>query len=377
VLARLAGAPPGTKGISLFLVPKLLGCGSSNERPNALRCDGIEHKMGIRGSATCTMTFDGATGWMVGEPNRGLAAMFVMMNSARLHVGACGLGLAEAAHQSALAYARERRQMKAVPRSPEAGAADPIIFHPAVRRMLLAQKANIEGGRALAYWTGLLIDQAEFHSDAQVRAQSEELVSLLTPVVKAFLTENAFLCGSLAVQVHGGYGYIRDTGIEQYVRDSRVTMIYEGTNEIQAIDLLQRKVLADGGARLETFLKRVDEETALSAGSEHACGYSHQLAQIAACVRQATGAIVRRAKTDAEAPYRIADEYLRLMAQAMLAYFWCMAARVAGGRADSDDRFYAQKLATARYYFSYLAPDAARCAAIIGADDRPLGTEII
>ena len=377
VLARLPDAPAGTRGISLFLVPKVLDFDGSAKRPNALRCDGIEHKMGIRGSATCTLTFDGATGWMVGEPNRGLAAMFVMMNAARLHVGASGLGLAEAAHQNAMAYSRERRQGKAAPRPAVAGAADAIIDHAAVRRMLLTQKALVEGGRALAYWTGLLIDQAEHQPDAGMRAEGEELASLLTPVVKAFLTENAFECSSLAVQIFGGHGYITDTGVDQYLRDSRVTMIYEGTNEVQAIDLLQRKVLADGGRRLERLLTIVDLEAQRSAASAHARNFSARLAEIARQLRAATAQVVHRAQADAEAPFRIAGEYLHLVAHCMLAHFWCMAGRVAGGRADAGDPFYAQKLATANYYFTYLAPEAERCAQIIGADERPLGREII
>jgi len=377
VLARLPDAPAGNRGISLFLVPKLLDHGTATERPNALRCEGIEHKMGIRGSATCVMTFDGATGWLVGEPHRGLGAMFVMMNAARLHVGMSGLGLAEISHQNALAYARERRQLKAVPRPHEAGAADPIIHHAAVRRMLLTQKALIEGGRALAYWIGLLLDLSEHHAEAQMREECEGLVSLLTPVIKAFMTETAFQGSSLTVQVYGGHGYIRDSGVDQFVRDSRVTMIYEGTNEIQAIDLLQRKVLADGGRRLEKLLATVDAEAQRSMQSVHAREFAGRLAEMTGLLRRATAQIAQRAQDDPEAPYRVADEYLHLVAHCMLAHFWCMAARVAGSKAASGDRYYAQKLATAKYYFTYLAPEAARCAAIIDADEHPLGREII
>jgi alkylation response protein AidB-like acyl-CoA dehydrogenase len=378
VLARLPGAPQGTAGISLFLVPKMIEDPQGQMTFNALRCDGIEHKMGIRGSATCTMSFEGAQGWLVGEENRGLACMFVMMNAARLHVGICGLGLAEVAHQNALAYAKERRQMKAVPRPPEAlrGAADPIFYHASVRRLLLGQKALIEGGRALAYWTALLLDLADHHADAAVREECEDLVSLLTPVLKAFLTQSAFTGASDAVQVLGGHGYIRDSGIEQFLRDARITMIYEGTNEIQAVDLVKRKVLADGGRRLERLLSRIDEEVRCAKQSDAAATLATRLASMAARLRAATAQIASRAARDEEAPYRVAGEYLHLVAHCALACFWCMAARVAGPRAAAGEPFHAAKLATANHYFTYLAPEATRCAEIIAQDEQALTTEI-
>jgi hypothetical protein len=262
--------------------------------------------------------------------------------------------------------------MKAVPRPPEPlrGNADPIVFHAAVRRLLLGQKARNEGARALTYWTALLLDQADHHAEPSVRAECDDLVSLLTPVLKAYLTENAFQGASDAVQVFGGHGYIRGSGIEQFLRDSRITMIYEGTNEIQAVDLLTRKVLTDGGRRLERFLARVDEEVRASTQSSFASGFATRLAAMAARVRSATAQIASRATRDAEAPYRVAGEYLRLVAHCGLAYVWCMAARVAGPRAA--DPFYAGKLATAQHYFSYPAAEASRCAEIIEHDEHPL-----
>ena len=252
VLARLPDAPPGTKGISLFLVPKVLpnADGSLGAR-NGIACGRIEEKMGIHGNATCEMNLIGATGWLVGEPNKGLNAMFVMMNAARIGVGIQSLGLMEVAYQNSLAYAKDRTQGRSLtgPKAPDKPA-DPIIVHPDVRRMLLTQKAYAEGSRCFAYWLALQADVAESHPDEGARRAAHDVLSLLTPVVKAFLTDNAFLTTNLALQVHGGHGYIREWGMEQYVRDSRINMIYEGTNTIQALDLLGRKGLGDSGARL-------------------------------------------------------------------------------------------------------------------------------
>ena len=261
VLARLPDAPEGTKGISLFIVPKFIpnADGSLGER-NAFQCARIEEKMGIHGNATCVMDFEGATGWLVGSENRGLNAMFVMMNAARIGVGLQSLGLMEVAYQNAAVYAKERLQMRSLtgPKAPDK-AADPIIVHPDVRRMLLTQRAWIEGSRAFASWLALQADIAESHPDESVRDDAEGLLGLLTPIVKAFLTDNGFESTNMAMQVYGGHGYIREWGMEQYVRDARINMIYEGTNGIQALDLLGRKVLQDGGKRLKQFGEMVRE----------------------------------------------------------------------------------------------------------------------
>lgn len=360
VLARIHDAPSGTKGISLFLCPKILPGGERN----SLRCDGIEKKMGIKGSATCVMSFDGATGWLVGEPHRGLAAMFAMMNAARLHVGLQGVGHAESAYQNALRYALERTQMRAPQRPADrAGeAADPIVLHPAMRHNLLRQRALLEGGRLLAYETSHLLDVAEQHPDASVRSTAHGEASLLTPIVKAFLTDNGFAGAQAAQQVFGGHGYVHDFGAEQCVRDSRISRIYEGTNEIQAIDLLVRKVVPDGGARLAALIVRLDAELpegALSVPARQA------LSQWQAVTRQ----IVQQAATDSELPYRVADDYLRLAGLTLLAQGWARADAVAA-RSDSD--FHRAKRETARYYVDFVLPETGLCLARIGAGQNSL-----
>jgi len=360
VLARIAEAPAGTKGISLFLVPKFL---PSGER-NTLRCDGLEKKMGIKGSATCVMSFDGATGWLVGEPNRGLAAMFSMMNAARLHVGLQGVGHSESAYQNALRYAFDRTQMRAPQRPPDRASepADPIVLHPAMRHNLLRQRALLEGGRVLAYETSHWLDVAEQHPDAAVRATAHDEVSLLTPVIKAFLTDNGFAAAVAAQQVFGGHGYMHDFGAEQCVRDSRISLIYEGTNEIQAIDLLVRKVLPDGGAKLGALIHRLDGELPESELAVRARAWLTEWQQL-------TQQVVRQAATDSELPYRVADDYLRLAGLVLLAQGWARADAVA---ARSGSAFHAAKCETARYYVDFVLPEASLCMARIRAGKNPL-----
>ena len=259
VLARLPDAPAGIKGVSLFIVPKFLvkPDGSIGER-NAIFCGGLEHKMGIHGNATAQIVIDGATGWMVGQPNKGMQAMFVMMNAARLGVGNQSLGLTEVAYQNALAYAKERIQMRSLsgPKAKDKPA-DPIIVHPDVRKMLLTAKAYAEGGRALAIYCSVLLDKAHYHPDEKVRKDSDEMLSLLTPIVKAFTTDNGHIATNACMQVFGGHGYIHEWGMEQFARDNRINMIYEGTNTIQSLDLLGRKILGNNGATLKKFGKLV------------------------------------------------------------------------------------------------------------------------
>lgn len=361
VLARISGAPAGTKGLSLFLVPKLLPGGERN----ALRCDGIEKKMGIKGSATCVMSFDGATGWLVGEAHRGLAAMFVMMNAARLHVGLQGLGHSESAFQNSLRYANERLQMRAPQReaSRQGEAADPIVRHPAMRHNLLRQRALLEGGRVLAYETAHGLDVAERHPDAAARQQAHDEVSLLTPIVKAFLTDNGFAGAQAAQQVFGGHGYVHDHGIEQCVRDSRISRIYEGTNEIQAIDLLVRKVLPDQGARLGALLDRLERALPRGDAAQHVTAWL-------AHWRQITQHIVQHSAADAELPYRVADEYLRFAGLVLLAQAWARAEAVAARHPRSA--FHDAKRDTARYYFDHVLPEAGLCLARMRAGQNPL-----
>ena len=304
VLARLPDAPAGPKGLSLFLVPKVLHSGM----PNAVVCERIEEKMGLHGSPTCVMRFDDATGWLVGEPHKGLQAMFVMMNAARLHVGLQGIGLLEAAWQKASAYAQERRQMRAP------GTTEPVSLiqdHPAIRRILHTQRAWIDGGRVLAYHTALQLDAAQHHGDASERAAAQRWCALVTPVLKAALTEQGFQGASACLQVFGGHGYVREWGIEQIVRDARVSMIYEGTNEIQAIDLLVRKVLVDGGQGLSALLASLPGPPATPAASAR----RHALTEI-------TQTLAIAAQTDPELPYWVADDYLRAVALVLLEWAW-------------------------------------------------------
>ena len=303
VLARLPDAPAGPKGLSLFLVPKVLQDGSRN----AVVCERIEEKMGLHGSPTCVMRFDDATGWLVGEPNKGLNAMFVMMNAARLHVGLQGIGLLEAAWQKASAYAAERRQMRA----PGAKDTSLIHDHPAIRRILHTQRAWIDGGRVLAYHTALQLDVAKHSTDAGERAAAQRWCALVTPVLKAALTDQGFHGASACLQVFGGHGYVSEWGIEQIVRDARVAMIYEGTNEIQAIDLLVRKVLADGGQGLAALLATLPG----AAPSPAASARRHALVEI-------TQTLAIAAQTDPELPYWVADDYLRAVALVLLDWAW-------------------------------------------------------
>jgi len=318
VLARLPGAPGGPKGLSLFLVPKQLPDGHHN----AVACERIEEKMGLHGSPTCVMRFDAATGWLIGQPGAGLNAMFVMMNAARLHVALQGVGLLDAAWQKAHAYALERRQMRApgpAPASRGSEPADLIAEHPAVRRVLDVQRAWIDGGRLLAYRTGLLLDVARHHPDATERAQAQQWCSLVTPVLKAAWTHQAFHGASECLQVFGGHGYVREWGIEQIVRDARVAMIYEGTNEIQAIDLLLRKVLPDGGQALGAVL--VGLRGSLDASRPFDAEVLRRLAELRYLITTLCAACAAPGADPALAA-RVADDTLRAVALVLLAWAW-------------------------------------------------------
>ncbi|NVK41114.1 MAG: acyl-CoA dehydrogenase family protein [Oceanospirillaceae bacterium] len=349
VLARLPDAPPGSRGLSLFLVPKWLEQDGEREH-NGVHCTGIEHKMGIRGSATCSLSFEGATGWLVGEPHTGLKAMFVMMNSARLHVGLQGLGHAEKALQAATGYAAERRQMRAVsrPAGVEPATVDPIGYHAPVRHTLLELRAVTEGMRALGYWTAHMLD-AMHQAGEGMDAPLKQRVALLTPVIKAFFSEQGFSLSSKSLQMFGGYGYMNEYGIEQTLRDSRIVMIYEGTNEIQANDLL-RKVLADGGQGLRELLALVRDEGRCLASSFPA--YADRLDTLCDAQDEVMGMLVDH--QDAEYPYRAAGNFLRLTGLLLLAYTW---ARTVPKCVDRKDAFYREKLDTADFFFNYLLPE--------------------
>ncbi len=367
VLARLPDAPPGSKGISLFVVPKYLPVGEGDDATvgerNPIFCGAIEHKMGIHGNATCQLNLDGATGWMVGEPNKGLAAMFVMMNGARLGVGVQGLGLTEIAYQNAAAYAKDRLQGRSLsgPKAPDRPA-DPIIVHPDVRRLLLTARAYAEGGRAFATWVALQSDLLK-HPDEAVAKDADDLMALMTPVVKAFMTDNGFTAASGCLQVFGGHGYIAEWGIEQMVRDARINMIYEGTNTIQALDLLGRKVLSDNGARMRKFAKLIGAFVAANKDDPAMKEFVEPLADLGDKVTKLTMELGMKAMQSPDEVGAAAVDYLRVLGHLIYAYFWARMAKVAlakladGGAAV--DPFYKAKLATARFYFAKLLPETA------------------
>jgi alkylation response protein AidB-like acyl-CoA dehydrogenase len=361
VLARLPDAPQGSKGISLFVVPKFLpnADGSLGAR-NPIFCTGLEHKMGINGSATAQLSLDGATGWLVGQPHKGLAAMFVMMNAARIGVGMQGLGLTEVAYQNAVAYAKDRIQMRSLsgPKATDKPA-DPIIVHPDVRKMLLTARAYAEGGRALAMWTTLQIDKALATDDDEERAEAEDLVALITPIVKAFLTDNAWLATSHCMQVFGGHGYVKEWGMEQFVRDARINMIYEGTNTIQSLDLLGRKVLQDNGRKLKKFGKLVTEFIEEEGTNEAMQEFVNPLADLGDKVTKLTTELGMKAFQNPDEVGGAAVDYLRVCGHLVFAYFFARMAKIALAKQDSGDPFYTAKLHTARFYFAKLLPETA------------------
>ncbi|MDC8804150.1 acyl-CoA dehydrogenase C-terminal domain-containing protein [Halomonas pacifica] len=361
VLAKLPDAPEGSKGISLFVVPKFLpdADGNPGER-NGVVCGSLEHKMGIHGNATCVMNFDGAKGFLVGAPNKGLACMFTMMNAARIGVGIQGLGLAEASFQNALAYARDRLQMRALsgPKAPEK-AADPIIVHPDVRRMLLTQKAFAEGGRMLVLYTAQMIDIVEHGSDAAEQERAETLLGLLTPIVKAFLTEVGFEATNEGVQVFGGHGFIQEWGMEQLVRDARITRLYEGTTGIQALDLLGRKVLMSQGESLKVFTKEIHKFCQAEEGNSALAEFVRPLAKLNAEWGELTMGIGMKAMADREEVGAASVDYLMYSGYVTLAYLFARAARQAQAtlaEGSEDAAFYRGKLNTARFYFERLLP---------------------
>lgn len=351
VLARLPDAPAGTRGISLFLVPKLL-----DGKPNGVQCGGIEKKMGIKGSATCAMNFDKARGFLIGEPNKGLSAMFVMMNAARLHVALQGLSHAEISHQNALSYAMERRQMRAARRAQPEAAADLIIEHPAIRRILLEQRVVVRAERMLSYWVAHLLDVAAHDASEQRRSQSNQLVSLLTPVLKAVLTENGFLLSSSALQVLGGHGYIHENGVEQAVRDSRIALLYEGTTEIQANDLVMRKILADRGVALRSLLSLLAEEAALGAGLALCADLASRFQEALEALQHSTEVLTAWVDGDRERALRGAVDYQWQLGLVLMAYAVLKAARVAAVRVPDQA---SQRLEDAQYYFDFVLPQAA------------------
>ncbi|KGH26542.1 MULTISPECIES: acyl-CoA dehydrogenase C-terminal domain-containing protein [Comamonas] len=363
VLARLPDAPVGSKGISLFVVPKfkVKADGSLGER-NPIFCGALEHKMGIHGNATAQINIDGAVGTLVGEPNKGLQAMFVMMNAARLGVGNQSLGLTEVAYQNALAYAKDRLQMRSLSGvKAKDKPADPIIVHPDVRRMLLTAKAYAEGGRALSTFCGLLLDKELHHPDEKVRKDSGELVALLTPIVKAFITDNGWTATALSQQVFGGHGFIKEWGMEQFVRDARINMIYEGTNGIQALDLLGRKILGNQGATLKKFGKLIAQLVEEEGVNEKMSEFITPIAMLGEQMTKFTTEIGFKGMQNPDEVGAAAVDYLRVAGHLVFGYLFARMAQVALREiaAGNADPFYLGKLQTARFYFAKLFPETA------------------
>jgi alkylation response protein AidB-like acyl-CoA dehydrogenase len=363
VLARLPDAPQGSKGISLFIVPKfnVSEDGSIGSR-NGIYCGGLEHKMGIHGNATAQIVLEDAVGSMVGAPNKGLAAMFVMMNAARLGVGNQSLGLTEVAYQNALAYAKDRIQMRSLSGVKARDlAADPIIVHPDVRKMLLTAKAYAEGGRALAIYCTMLLDKELYHPDEKVRKDSGEIVALLTPIVKAFLSDNGHIATNACMQVFGGHGYIKEWGMEQLVRDNRINMLYEGTNTVQSLDLLGRKVLGNNGATLKKFGKVIGALIAEEGVNEKMAEFINPLAYLADQMTKFTTELGFKGFQNPDEVGAAAVDYLRVAGHLVFGYFWARMAQVALREiaAGNNDPFYLAKVQTARFYFAKLFPETA------------------
>ena len=367
VLARLPDAPKGVKGISLLLVPKYLpNADNSLGNSNGVAVTAIEHKMGIHGTSTCQLAFDGSQGWLVGRLHKGMEGMFKMMNSERLSVGIQGLGLGEAAYQAAVYYAKDRVQGRALggAKQPEK-AADSIIVHPDVRRMLMTMRAHNEGCRALGAWVARAMDAERFSPDPEVKQRAADFVQLMTPVVKALFTDLGFESTNLAVQVYGGHGYIAESGVEQYVRDARIAMIYEGTNGIQALDLVGRKLPAHMGRYLRSFFHPVSNFIEENGGSADK-GFSKMiegLGQAFGALQLSTGLIAERGLKDPEEAGAAATDYLRLLGLVAMGYCFARSAQVAMARLaeGSDEGFYRSKLATARFFFDRLLPQATTC----------------
>ena len=363
VLARIEGAPEGTRGISLFIVPKSIpdAQGNPGER-NAVKCLGLEEKMGIHGNATCVIGHEEATGWLVGEENRGLSLMFVMVNEARIGVGLQGIAQAEAAYQAAAQFARERLQGRSLtgPKNPD-GPADPIIVHPDVRRMLMDSRAVIEGGRAFLLWTALHGDLSEAGADEAVRQKGQDYMALMTPVLKAFLTDRGFRICSDAMQVHGGSGFTEHFPVSQYLRDVRIALIYEGTNGVQALDLVGRKLAANGGRAVMGFFAEVDAYVAAHDGDDALKPFMEGLARAKGELQEATMWLMQNGLANPDNAGAASTDYLHLFGLTGLAYMWCQIAEAAQAKiaAGDADPFYANKLTVGRYYIERILPETA------------------
>ena len=361
VLARIEGAPAGVKGISLFVVPKfMVGDDGSIGARNGVQCVGLEHKMGIHGNATCVMQYEDAVGWLVGEENAGLKAMFVMMNEARLGTGLQGLAIGTNAYQAAVDFARDRLQGRSLtgPKNPS-GPADPIIVHPDVRRMLLESRAFVEGGQMFILYTALQADLQRSADEAQ-RNKAQDYMGLLTPVVKGYLTDRGFHVASLAMQVHGGSGYTEHFTASQSLRDARITMIYEGTNGIQALDLVGRKLAANGGRGIMTWFAELDAFVADNQGAANIKAYVDAVAATKAKLQEATMWLMQNGMQNPDNAGAASTDYLQLFGVTALTYMWALMAKAAQAKIDAGDSdpFYLTKLQTGRYFLERIVPDA-------------------
>ncbi len=366
VLARLPDAPEGVKGISLFVVPKYLANedGSLGERNSGAVCGAIEHKMGIHANSTCVMNYDDAIGWLVGEPHKGLRAMFAMMNAARLGVAMQGLGIAEVAYQNGVAYAKDRLQMRSLTGTKfEDKPADPIIVHPDVRKMLLTGKAFTEGARALAYWGAMALDGSNKEPDTDKRQEADDLLALLTPIMKGYFTDMGSVVANLSVQVHGGHGYIAEYGVEQYVRDARIAEIYEGTNGIQALDLVGRKLAQGYGRLLRRFFHPVQKFIETEGENMDMAPYVMPLAKAFMKLQQSTATIAQKGLKNPDEAGAASTDYMRQFALVAMGYMWAQMVKVALDKIESGDgeqskEFYEEKLQTANFFFTKMLPEA-------------------
>lgn len=363
VLARIEGAPEGTRGISLFIVPKFIpdADGKPGAR-NSVYCDGLEEKMGIHGNATCVIRHEESVGWLVGEENKGLSLMFVMMNEARIGVGLQGVAQAEAAYQAAATFAKERLQGRSLtgPKNPE-GPADPIIVHPDVRRMLMDSRALIEGGRAFLFWTALQGDLAHASPDEAVRQKAGDYMALMTPVVKGFLTDKGLQVCSNAVQVHGGSGFTEHFPVSQYMRDVRIALIYEGTNGVQALDLVGRKLAAQGGRAVMSFFADIDAFVEANGGDKDLKPFTEGLAKAKGELQDATMWLMQNGLMNPDNAGAASTDYMHLFGLTALAYMWAQIAKTVQGKiaAGETDPFYANKLVVGRYYVERVLPETA------------------
>jgi alkylation response protein AidB-like acyl-CoA dehydrogenase len=377
VLAKIPGGPPGIKGVSLFIVPKVLvnEDGSLGER-NGVSCGSIEHKMGIKASSTAVLNYEDAVGYLLGEEHKGLRAMFTMMNAARLGVAIQGLGLAEVSYQNAAAYARERLQGRSLTGTKEPDKpADPIIVHPDVRRMLLTMRSFAEGARALAMWTSLMADFADNHPDEQMRSDCDDLVALITPILKAYFTDMGFEATNLGVQCFGGHGYIREHGMEQFVRDARIPQLYEGANGVQALDLVGRKLSAHMGRYLRQFFHPVDRFIQENAGDPELKDYVMPLAKSFARLQQATAWIAEQGMKNPDEAGAASVDYLKLFALVALGYMWAQMAKVAREKlanGGDDPAFYEAKLVTGRFFMERMLPETSSLLSKVTAGSETL-----